>query len=167
MKRAFTILSIALVLLALEASAESLGEHYQYVSPLKPHKAKKAGHPMLHQASVDGLNTNQQASNLFAVLLNDILNLFANPGSQSVAILLTDLGNFIMMPMIGGLMLTSVTYNFDVDPVTYHNAQMTKADMYSSQMKLAKTSVYKMIGKENFLADATYIPPADGSFNSI
>ena len=64
-------------------------------------------------------------------------------------------------------MLTSVTYNFDVDPVTYHNAQMTKADMYASQMKLAKTSVYKAIGKTDFLADATYIPPAEGSFNTI
>ena len=58
--------------------------------------------------------------------------------------------NFVFMPIMGGLMMSSVEYNYDLDAVTYTNAKLSKADMYASQMKLVKTSAYKALGKPNF-----------------
>ena len=72
------------------------------------------------------------------------------PGSNSFVALFFDLFNFVLMPIVGGLVLASVTYNYDLDATTYKNAEITKADMYASQMKLVKTTIYKGIGKPNF-----------------
>ena len=87
---------------------------------------------------------------LLSVFLTDIINVVTAPGAVSYASLLFDLFNFVFMPIVGGLMMSSVEYNYDLDAVTYRNAKLTKADMYASQMKLVKTSAYKAIGKADF-----------------
>ena len=87
---------------------------------------------------------------LLSVFLTDIINVVTAPGAVSYASLLFDLFNFVFMPIMGGLMMSSVEYNYDLDAVTYRNAKLTKADMYASQMRLVKTSAYKALGKPDF-----------------
>ena len=88
--------------------------------------------------------------NFFSVILTDLINVVLAPGSNSFVALFFDLFNFVLMPIVGGLVLASVTYNYDLDATTYKNAEITKADMYASQMKLVKTTIYKGLGKPNF-----------------
>ena len=89
---------------------------------------------------------------------NDIVNFGLlcqadQPWAVSYAALIFDLFNFLAMPIVGGLMMASVEYNYDLDAVTYRNAKLSKADMYASQMKLVKTSAYKALGKPNFFGE--------------
>ena len=58
------------------------------------------------------------------------------------------------MPIIGGVLMTSVSYNYEKDPKTYVNADITKNVMYSSQMRLIKTTLYSAIGKPDFFGEA-------------
>ena len=105
---------------------------------------------------------------LLSVFLTDIINVVTAPGAVSYASLLFDLFNFVFMPIVGGLMMSSVEYNYDLDAVTYRNAQITKADMYASQMRLVKTSMYKALGKKEFFGkEAAYAPPNIASFADL
>ena len=91
-----------------------------------------------------------------------------NPGSASFIQLLFDLFSFIFLPITGGLMMTSIAYNYDLDAVTYRNAEITKADMYASQMSLIKTSMYKAIGQPDYFGvNEKYVPPNSSSFFDI
>ena len=72
----------------------------------------------------------------------------------SYVALITDLFIFAVMPTIGGILMTSVNHNFDMDPITYVNADITKADMYASQMRLIKTTIYSTIGKPYFFEES-------------
>ena len=102
---------------------------------------------------------------MLSVFLTDIINVVTAPGAVSYAALLFDLFNFVAMPIVGGLMMSSVEYNYDLDAVTYRNAKLTKADMYASQMRLVKTSAYKALGKSDFFGkEAAYQPPNIASF---
>ena len=65
-------------------------------------------------------------------------------------------------------MMTSIAYNYDLDAVTYKNAEISKADMYASQMQLIKTSMYKAIGQPDYFGEeAKYVPPNQASFYDI
>ena len=74
--------------------------------------------------------------------------------------LFVDLGMFIMMPILGGITMTSVEYNFDKDPITFSNADLSKLDLYSSQMKLVKDGLFSVIGRPDFYSEGPeYQPP--------
>ena len=105
---------------------------------------------------------------LVSVFLTDIVNIVTAPGATSWTALIFDLFNFLFMPIVGGIMMASTTYNYDLDTITYRNAKLTKADMYGSQMKLVKTTLYKLIGKPNFFGEeAVYVAPQEASFVNI
>ena len=65
--------------------------------------------------------------------------------------------------------MTSVNYNYERDPMTFVNAQITKGEMYSSQMKLIKTGLYKAIGKPDFFGsdEAKYMPPLVANWDGL
>ena len=74
------------------------------------------------------------------------------------------------MPIIGGVMMTSVSYNYDNDPKTFDYANIDKLGLYSSQMRLIKTFLYTSIGKTDFFGEDSinYIPPLLGaSFDDL
>ena len=160
-------------LLALNSSikveAKSLNEFY---SGEKSKQQKQ--HPVVGQKYEEGEEAADDPGldpivgrNLMSVFLTDIINLVAAPGMTSWFALFFDLFNFAFMPIVGGLVLTSVTYNYDLDQVTYANAAISKADMYASQMRLVKTTIYSGIGKPNFFGDdAAYVPPNNSSFTA-
>ena len=98
--------------------------------------------------------------------MTDLLNLIVAPNSTSYIALFLDLFNFMLMPIVGGLLMTNVNLSYQDDPVTYQLAEISKNEMYSSQMKLIKTTLYKMIGKPDFFKNtkAAYHPPQDASW---
>ena len=51
--------------------------------------------------------------NIGSVVLTDIINLFVEPNMTSIVALFFDLFNFVFMPITGGLMMASVSYNYD------------------------------------------------------
>ena len=105
---------------------------------------------------------------LISVFITDVINIVTAPGATSWTALIFDLFNFLLMPIVGGLMMASTTYNYDLDTITYHNAKISKADMYGSEMKLVKTTLYKLIGKPDFFGEeAVYVPPMEASFVNI
>ena len=105
--------------------------------------------------------------NVMSVLITDVVNMVAAPGMTSYIAFFFDLFNFFAMPMIGGLMMASVTYNYEKDYITYQNAEIGKGTMYTSQMKLVKSSLYNLIGKPDFFGEETassYQPPNTAEF---
>ena len=163
-----------IAILALNASmkveAKSLNEFYSGEKP----KLQQTQHPVVGQkyeeeevADDPGLDP-IVGRNLMSVFLTDIINLVAAPGMTSWFALFFDLFNFMFMPIVGGLVLTSVTYNYDLDQTTYANAAISKADMYASQMRLVKTTIYSGIGKPNFFGNEhSYVPPNESTFTAL
>ena len=101
------------------------------------------------------------------MFLTDLINLIVAPNATSWAALFFDFFNFMIMPVFGGVLMTSVNYNYERDPQTFVNAEITKTQMYGSQMKLLKTGLYNAIGKPNFFEDeAKYIPPLVADWNA-
>ena len=50
----------------------------------------------------------------------------------SLVAIFFDVFNFVFMPIMGGLVMASVSYNYDKDYITYQHAKMDKTDMYAS-----------------------------------
>ena len=152
------LLLAATALLALSTEAKSLFDSYQ----------KKDAEPRLKQIEGQVYQGYEPVigRNLLSVFLTDLINIIVAPGTTSYVALLFDLFNFIAMPITGGIMMASVTYNYDLDPITYKNAEMSRADMYASEMKLVKTSMYKAVGKPDFFGaeSARYTPPNQADF---
>ena len=170
MKRASLIVMVAMM--AVAANGETLREHYH--PPRMASELHKE--PKVRQASTTVNDINSALSgqdpilgrSLASVFITDIINIVTNPGTTSWTALLFDLFNFLFMPIVGGVMMASTSYQYDQDPITYHNAEITKADMYASEMKLVKTTLYKAIGKPDFFGtEEVYVPPMEASFLDI
>ena len=101
------------------------------------------------------------------MFVTDLINVVTEPGATSFIAIFFDLFNFIFMPITGGLMMASIQYNYGKDEITYRNANLSKADMYASQMRLIKTSMYSLIGKKHFFEEdeAVYTPPNEANFD--
>ena len=132
--------AIAVTLLTAEVGAKTLKEHSER-PVVRAESTTNDGY--------EGLNP-IIGRNVGSVFLTDIINIFVKPNSVSFIALFVDLIAFIIMPILGGFMMSSTTYNYDLDYKTYQNADISKADMYASQMQLMKTSIYNLIGKPNF-----------------
>ena len=83
------------------------------------------------KAGYDGLDP-VVGRNIGSVFLTDIINIFVKPSSTSFIALFFDLFSFVIMPIVGGIMMASTTYNYDLDAVTYQNAEISKGNMYGS-----------------------------------
>ena len=154
-------------MIAISADARSLTDFHPKLSGPSP----VVGQDKIEAADTDGEYGGMDpiaGRSLLSVFLTDIINVVTAPGAVSYAALLFDLFNFVFMPIVGGVLMSSVTYNYDIDAVTYRNAKLTKSDMYASQMKLVKTSMYKAIGKPDFFGEeASYQPPNEASFTGM
>ena len=166
-KDTLCILAIAACMMALTTEARSLEETYTVEQLSAPPRLQQQKNPEAEtedkssSAGIDPL----VGRNFISVILTDLINVLVAPGTASFVALFFDLFNFVAMPIVGGLVLSSVSYNYDQDAITYKNAEITKADMYASQMKLVKTTIYKGIGKPNFFGkEAAYQPPQETSF---
>ena len=104
-----------------------------------------------------------------SVFITDLINLIVAPNATSWAALFFDFFNFLLMPVVGGVLMTSVNYNYERDPMTFVNADISKGVMYSSQMRLIKTSLYNAIGKPNFFGsdEAKYMPPLVADWSDV
>ena len=171
-KQAFLKCLIAMLAISSIVESKSLSDYYNSVREGKTSGAT----PRVKQDKIAAADTEGEyggmdpvaGRSLLSVFLTDIVNVVTAPGAVSYAALLFDVFNFIFMPIVGGLMMASVTYNYDLDAVTYRNASLTKADMYASEMKLIKTSAYKALGKPNFFGEqAAYQPPNIAGFADI
>ena len=67
-----------------------------------------------------------------SVLITDVVNLVYAPNSTSYATLFIDMFSFVMMPIIGGVMMTSIDLQYNKDPKTYSYAKIDKLGLYSS-----------------------------------
>ena len=103
------------------------------------------------------------------MLLTDIFNLVYAPNSTSWITLGFDVFQFMLMPIVGGVMMTSVTYNYDNEPKTFAYANIDKLKLYSSQMTLVKTMLYSFVGKTDFFGEDAidYIPPLIGNWDGL
>ena len=174
MKKGAILVLAAVVTLSVTSEAKSLSDAYRPPKMLRQEAPAETTDDQ-EEIVYEGVPTEEQGyqgndpiagRNLMSVFLTDLINVVTAPGATSFVALFFDLFNFIFMPIIGGLMMSSVTYNYDLDATTYRNANLSKADMYASQMRLIKTSLYAIIGKKNFFEgdDAAYVPPNEAVF---
>ena len=139
-------------MLAIAIDAKPLKDYY----PGTPRVTQDSSNDKIAAAETEGEYGGLDpiaGRSLLSVFLTDIINVVTAPGAVSYAALIFDMFNFLFMPIVGGVMMSSVTYNYDLDAITYANAKLSKSDMYSSQMKLVKSSLYKAIGKPNFFGE--------------
>ena len=152
--------NILLILAALISASQAY-------SLMDGFKAAAAEAPRVRQENIDDAEKGYEGldplvgRNVASVLFTDVINLVAAPGAVSYTAFFFDLFNFFFMPMMGGLMMSSVTYHYENDYITYQNANIGKGSMYTSQMKGIKNTIYKLAGKPNFFdeADAAYQAP--------
>ena len=119
----------ASIVLSQTADAKSLTEYYSSVVEGKK-SAISSSSPRVRQdkiaaAEAEGAYGGMDpvaGRSLLSVFMTDIINVITAPGAVSYAALLFDLFNFLFMPIVGGVMMSSVTYNYDLDSVTYRNA---------------------------------------------
>ena len=115
MKRASLIVMVAMM--AVAVNGETLREHYH--PPRMASELHKE--PKVRQASTTVNDINSALSgqdpilgrSLASVFITDIINIVTNPGTTSWTALLFDLFNFLFMPIVGGVMMASTSYQYD------------------------------------------------------
>ena len=173
--RRVAVLSLSIAILALmsleTARAESLMGHYLKQSATEAEAEAEAAATEEEAvpaeegyAGADPILGRTMAS----VLITDLVNIFMAPGATSYLALIFDLFNFIFIPVTGGFIMTSVEYNYEKDPITFNNAKISKQLMYANEMKLVKSSLYRLIGKPDFFEDsAAYVAPNVPNFDNL
>ena len=172
------LLSAVVVMLGQSqvANAKSLLEYVQDV--------EKVVHPLVQQSnsnSDDNSSSKEKKGvnkwvgfkpffgyNLLSVWLTDFVNLFAAPSLTSFIFLIYDLINFVLMPVIGGVINLAATYAFENDPITMTNAGINKQDMYVTIMTTLKDLVYTLLGKPDFMTyKPGYVPAKSSQFEQF
>ena len=88
--------------------------------------------------------------NLLSVLITDIINIVYAPGWVSLVSFFVDISNFMITPMLGGIVNASVYVNYQHDPLTYQHAGLDKDYLYGSSMLFAKDYLYSSMGRPDF-----------------
>ena len=124
MRSLFKILIPAALLTTLTPHAKTLRDAYK--TPLVRQEQSTTT-----DQTYDGLDP-LVGRNVISVLVTDIFNLFVAPNMTSLVAVFFDFFNFVFMPIVGGLVMASISYNYDQDYITYQHAKMNKTDMYAS-----------------------------------
>ena len=103
------------------------------------------------------------------MLLTDIVNMIIDPVWPNIFQFFIDLFHFLGIPLLGGIMACQATIDYEKDTLSYELANMSKTNIYATNMSLIKDAVYTLFGRP-YLFDVLgkpYVPPNTTDITSL